>query len=107
MLFVALEKLLLLEDLDLSPSHFGTATDVFLESVCKACPLLRTLTMKFSNVKFLGASFVGGEIPVMSDFVMVIDQGKIPTMLHVRSLKLFDCDLTDNGLIAILDNVPE
>ncbi|KAG2577304.1 putative F-box/LRR-repeat protein 23 isoform X2 [Panicum virgatum] len=47
---VALKKIPLLEELEVSPLYFSSGTENLLESVCQACPLLTKLKMTFSTV---------------------------------------------------------
>jgi hypothetical protein len=86
-LVAVLKNLPLLEDLEvlLSPSLLSSSTDNLLESVWQACPLLRKLiiSVEWSSPKH-----------------------PITTMFELHSLELLDCDLTAEGLTAILDHCP-
>ncbi|TVU02056.1 hypothetical protein EJB05_52422, partial [Eragrostis curvula] len=98
---LVLMKLPLLEDLEVSPSQSSnTLSDGLFESTCQACPFLKKLTIRFSNV------------PVRHDYVYGDNllketiKGEIPMMSELLSLELFDCYLSSKGLTTILDYCP-
>lgn len=96
---VALKKLPLLEDLKISTVYYNTELENLLESVCKACPYL----------KKLGLTLPEDPEAADSDGNMKIHDGgmcEIPIMCELRSIKLFEFDLTADGLTAILVNCP-
>lgn len=97
---MALKKLPLLEDLEISTSYYNTEAESLLESVCKLCPYL----------KKLGLTLPEDPESFDSDGNMKIRDGgmcAIPTiMCELRSIKLFEFDLTVDGLTVILDNYP-
>ena len=82
----AIKELQFLEDLEISPSYFST---VKFESVCQACPRLKTLTLR----------------PHMP-FGYGSDKLVVPMMWELRSLQLLDCELSTDGLKNILDSCP-
>lgn len=83
------KKVPLLEDLDISPLFICCSCHRNLvESVCQACPLLRKLAMRFC--------YVPDKISVSVTTIMC----------KLRTLELLDCDLTADGLTAILHHCP-
>ncbi|AQL04432.1 F-box protein SKIP19 [Zea mays] len=95
-LVAVLKKLPLLEDLEVSPSLYFCSTETFLEYVFQACPLLRKLRIRFRT----GGYYCG------DDWMMNEIIGTFTRMSELRSLALLDCDLTAEGLTAILDHSP-
>ncbi|CAL5010821.1 unnamed protein product [Urochloa decumbens] len=95
---VALKNLPLLEDLDIWPSYVSRDNENLFESVCQACPLLKNLRFRFRTVS---VGYYYGINTVREKF-----KGLATTMCELRSLQLFDCDLTDEGLTSILDYCP-
>jgi len=96
---VALKKIPLLEELEVSPLYFSSGTENLLESVCQACPLLTKLKMTFSTVPVHDGYYD-------EDLIREKIKGIATTMCELRTLELLDCDLTAEGLIAILDCCP-
>ncbi|KAL6592702.1 hypothetical protein ACP70R_049377 [Stipagrostis hirtigluma subsp. patula] len=98
---VAIKKLPLLEDLEISPLYLHiSASDRLFESVCKARPLLKNLKIRFT-------------LPSDYDFAEVVleecqdgDIYRTPMMCELRSLELSNYILTGEQLTAILDNCP-
>ncbi|TVU43215.1 hypothetical protein EJB05_09662, partial [Eragrostis curvula] len=84
-----------LEDLQVSPSY-GTIFDKYLfQSVCRACPCLKRLKLRFT---------VDGHF-YYPQLIIPID-GTIPVMHELRFLELIGCELNDIGLAAVIDNGP-
>ncbi|TVU02054.1 hypothetical protein EJB05_52420, partial [Eragrostis curvula] len=97
-LIVALEKLPLLEDFQI---HFTQSVErghEMLRSVCQACPNLKNLMLMFAGAWDLECD--------EEDFCMEPMDGEIPMMHKLRTLTLYECDLTGKGLKGILDNCP-
>ncbi|XP_066353126.1 putative F-box/LRR-repeat protein 9 isoform X3 [Miscanthus floridulus] len=95
-LVVVLKNLSLLEDLEVSPSLLSIGTENLLESVCQACPLLRKLRVRFSiDENYFADEEIREKI-----------NGIFTTMCELLSLELLNCDLTVEGLAAILDHCP-
>ncbi|TVU02057.1 hypothetical protein EJB05_52423, partial [Eragrostis curvula] len=100
-LVVALKKLPLLEDLQLSLSFFALHMDGehnVLQCICQVCPGLKTLVVMY-------ASYTDPEYDAEGYPKEPIDGG-ITVMPNLRSLELYDCDLSVKGLNDILDNCP-
>jgi len=95
-LVVVLKNLTLLEDLEVSPSLLSIDTENLLESVCQHFPLLRKLGIRFSIVENYYAD----------DEIREKIKGIFTTMCELLSLELLDCDLTVEGMAAILDHCP-
>jgi hypothetical protein len=91
-----LNKLPLLEDLEVSPSLLFCSTENFLESVCQACPLLRKLRIRLCT----------GNYNYRDDWMRDKIIGIFTRMTELCSLELLGCDLTAEGLTAILDHCP-
>jgi len=96
---VALKKIPLLEELEVSPLYFSSGTENLLESVCQACPLLTKLKMTFSTVPVHDGYYD-------EDLIREKIKGIATTMCELRTLELLDCALGAEGLIAILDYCP-
>ncbi|GJN09475.1 hypothetical protein PR202_ga27484 [Eleusine coracana subsp. coracana] len=93
---MALEKLTLLEDLEISTAY--SSANLF-KSICQARPHLEKLRVTFpdDDNKFWGScdsEFYDGGLREFS------------TMCELRSLELFEFELSTEGLKAILDNCP-
>ncbi|OEL21410.1 hypothetical protein BAE44_0017571 [Dichanthelium oligosanthes] len=94
---LVLKRLPLLEDLEISPTYVSTPEENLLQSICQDCPHLRKLRLNccesfdYNNGNGMALERIHGEIILMQD---------------LRSLELFHCDLTTQGLRAILDNCP-
>ncbi|KAL6843133.1 hypothetical protein ACP4OV_026846 [Aristida adscensionis] len=92
----ALKKLPLLEDLKI---EYFSDEENLLRSICQASPDLKTLVLLYAShldVECNEDDFYGHE-PV---------NGELPMMCQLRFLELSSCDLSCNGLRAILDNCP-
>ncbi|KAJ1267681.1 hypothetical protein BS78_07G076300 [Paspalum vaginatum] len=98
---VALKKLPLLEDLEISLSYLSNSSENLLESVCQACPLLRKLKIGFPSDLYSDGYYGYDDQPTMEEIT-----GIVTTMCELRSLELLDCFLTAEGLTAILDYCP-
>ncbi|KAL6659443.1 hypothetical protein ACP70R_003483 [Stipagrostis hirtigluma subsp. patula] len=95
-----LERLPLLEDVEISLSYFSDyVSQKLFESICQACPGLKKLRMSFD---------VCHDSNYYDDYMdsYVGDAYTIPVMCELRSLELLCYDLTAAGLTAILDNCP-
>ncbi|TVU43208.1 hypothetical protein EJB05_09655, partial [Eragrostis curvula] len=95
-----LNKLPLLEDVDISVTHFsnGASRNLF-QSVCRACPRLKELRMCFNlnrDSKYNDGDLIG----------FYQEKYAIPVMCELRSLELLGYYLTVTGLTAILDSCP-
>ncbi|TVU43227.1 hypothetical protein EJB05_09674, partial [Eragrostis curvula] len=98
-LIVALKKLPLLRDFKIHFKHYlESSGDEMLRSVCQACPNLRKLVMRFAGAWDLECD--------EDEFDMEPMDGRIPMMRKLRTLILYDCDLTGKGLKGILDKCP-
>lgn len=89
MIYMALKKLPLLEDLEISPLYISSRNDNFFQSVCQACPLLKKLRIRSCNV----TKEINGSVTST-------------TMCELHSLELLDCEITTEGLTAILHYCP-
>jgi len=94
---LVLNRLPLLEDLENSPSLVSTPSENLLQSVCQDCPRLKKLRLNCSE----SFDFRNG-----NGVALEIIHGKITPMHELRSVELFHCDLTTQGLRAILDSCP-
>jgi len=94
---LVLNRLPLLDDLEISPSFVSTPSENLLQSVCQDCPRLKKLRLNCSE----SFDFHNG-----NGVALEIIHGKIAPMHDLRSLELFHCDLTTQGLRAILDSCP-
>ncbi|PAN33998.1 hypothetical protein PAHAL_6G062800 [Panicum hallii] len=92
-----LNRLPLLEDIEISPSFASTPSENLLQSVCKDCPRLKKLRLNCSE----SFDFHNG-----NGVALEIIHGGIAPMHDLRSIELLHCDLTTQGLRAILDNCP-
>ncbi|TVU43216.1 hypothetical protein EJB05_09663, partial [Eragrostis curvula] len=90
-LIKALKELSCIEDLEISPVEYTTFHKFLLQSVCRACPHLKKLKLRFTS-----------ECAI---YMMPID-GRIPMMHELRFLELLGCELNAMGLAAILDSCP-
>ncbi|TVU02042.1 hypothetical protein EJB05_52408, partial [Eragrostis curvula] len=90
-LIKALKELSCIEDLEISPIEYTTFHTFLLQSVCRACPRLKKLKLRFTS-----------ECAI---YMMPID-GRIPVMHELRFLELLGCELNAMGLAAILDSCP-
>ncbi|CAO2200875.1 unnamed protein product [Urochloa humidicola] len=97
-LTLVLKRLPLLEDLEISPSYVSTPTENLLGSICQDCPRLKKLRLNCSES--FGYDYRGYGVS------METIRGEIAPMRELRSLELFHCELTAQGLGAILDNCP-
>ncbi|KAL6604859.1 hypothetical protein ACP70R_042803 [Stipagrostis hirtigluma subsp. patula] len=100
-LIAALKKLPLLEELHISLLSAMDPSDPqtdLLQHVSKACPRIKKLELRYSPSSDL--SFVDPEIE------RELINGGISVMPELRSLELYECDLTGEGLKDILDNCP-
>ncbi|CAL5010844.1 unnamed protein product [Urochloa decumbens] len=95
-LTLVLNRLPLLEDLEISLSYVSTPSENLLQSICQDCPRLKKLRLNCSESYDHNGSGVA----------MEIIRGKITLMRELQSLELFHCDLTVQGLGAILDSCP-
>ncbi|CAL5007833.1 unnamed protein product [Urochloa decumbens] len=82
----AIKALAFLEHLEISPSYFSTMK---FESVCQACPGLKTLRLRLHMPFGYGS-----------------DKLEVPMMWKLCSLQLLDCEITADGLKNILDSCP-
>ncbi|TVU07340.1 hypothetical protein EJB05_47390 [Eragrostis curvula] len=98
-LIVALEKLPLLENLQISFTCILECGGEMLRSVCHACPNLKKLVLIYAEV--LEPDYWNAE-----DFCMEPMDGEIPLMHELHTLELYECDLSATGLKGILDNCP-
>ena len=94
---LVLNRLPLLEDLEISPSFVSTPSENLLRSVCQDCPRLKKLRLNCSE----SFDFHNG-----NGVALEIIHRKITPMHDLRSIELFHCDLTTQGLRAILDSCP-
>ncbi|TVU43196.1 hypothetical protein EJB05_09642, partial [Eragrostis curvula] len=94
----ALNKFPLLEDLRLSITYMFFEDENLLGSVFKACPRLKKLVVMYASAFDLMCS--------EEDFSMEPIYGDITLMPELRSLELYDCDLSFKALHDILDNCP-
>ncbi|GJN39446.1 hypothetical protein PR202_gb28567 [Eleusine coracana subsp. coracana] len=94
---MALKKLTILEDLEISASY---SRENLLKYVCQACPQLEKLRVTLIDDIDYGSDG--------SSYMEFSDGGfcEISTMCKLRSLKLLDFELTMEGLTTILDNCP-
>jgi hypothetical protein len=97
-LVVALEKLTLLEDLEIDFKYDIDWEESMLESVCQACPHLKKLVLFYASEFDLECN--------PDEFEKEPIDGPIPVMDKLHTLELYDCDLTSKGLNAILDSCP-
>ncbi|CAO2164067.1 unnamed protein product [Urochloa humidicola] len=97
-LTLVLKRLPLLEDLEISPSYVSTPTENLLGSICQDCPRLKKLRLNCSESFGYDNNGYG--------VAMETIRGEITPMRELRSLELFHCELTAQGLGAILDNCP-
>ncbi|TVU43225.1 hypothetical protein EJB05_09672, partial [Eragrostis curvula] len=97
-LIVALEKLPLLEDFQIHFTQTVERVDEMLQSVCQARSNLKKLVLRFAEAWDLGCN--------EDDFCREPMDREIPMMHKLRTLTLYDCDLTSKGLMGILDNCP-
>ncbi|CAL5003017.1 unnamed protein product [Urochloa decumbens] len=94
---VALKKLPLLEDLEISTDYYNTQAENLFASVCKACPHLKKLRLTFPEPE----CDIDGDREIQDGGVC-----EIPIMCELRSIELFEFDLTADGLAVILENCP-
>jgi hypothetical protein len=96
-LTLVLKRLPLLEDLEISPSYVSSVSENLFLSVCKDCPRLKKLRLNCTE-----------SFDFRNDSGLVIEKirGGITLMPELRSVELFHCDLTTEGLGSILDNCP-
>ncbi|CAL5007789.1 unnamed protein product [Urochloa decumbens] len=98
-LVVALQKLTVLEDLQIYFEYgLGSYQDM-LESVCEACPQLKKLVLNYASAFQLG-------LDEDDEYRKEPIDGPIPVMRNLHTLELDECDLSCNGLNAILDSCP-
>lgn len=98
----AIKKLPLLEDLDISPPFYDlSASDKLFESVCKACPLLKSLKIRFT----LDPDF-DFEAEAMLMECVDGDIYRTPVMCQLQSIEIFNYVFSNEQLTAILDNCP-
>ncbi|CAO2176192.1 unnamed protein product [Urochloa humidicola] len=93
-----LEELNLLEDLEIDFKYSIDWDENMLESVCETCPDLKKLVLLY-------ASCFDNECNE-DDFEKEPIDGTIPVMRKLQTLGLYDCDLSAEGLKAILDSCP-
>ncbi|TVU43224.1 hypothetical protein EJB05_09671 [Eragrostis curvula] len=100
-LMVSLKKFPLLEDVDISPpfSHLSASERLF-ESICKACPLLKNLKIRFT----LPPDLDFGEVMLME--CADGDRYRTPMMRELRSLELYNYVIGSEQFTPILDNCP-
>ncbi|KAF8775003.1 hypothetical protein HU200_005052 [Digitaria exilis] len=94
---LVLNRLVLLEDLEISPSYVSTGSENLLQSVCQDCPGLKKLRLNCSE----SFDYVNWNGVILEKI-----HGRIIPMPELRSLELFHCELTTQGLTAILDSCP-
>ncbi|TVU02052.1 hypothetical protein EJB05_52418, partial [Eragrostis curvula] len=100
-LMLAIKKFPLLEDLDISPPFYDlSAADKLFESVCKACPLLKNL-----KIKFIPPPYFDFDEAILMECVDG-DIYRTPMMRELRSLELLNYVFSKEQLTAILDNCP-
>jgi hypothetical protein len=101
-LIEAIEKLPLLEDLEISPPYSQIcASERFFESVCKARPLLKNIKIMFTMPPGYTMGHAGMEECIDGDIY------RTPMMSELRSLQLFNYVFSAPALAAILDNCPQ
>ncbi|CAO2164095.1 unnamed protein product [Urochloa humidicola] len=93
----ALKKLTLLEDLEIDFKCIIHWDENVLESVCEACPHLKKLVLMYPSCFDLECS---------EEFDKELIDGEIPVMSKLHTLGLYDCELSANGLKAILESCP-
>ncbi|CAO2175921.1 unnamed protein product [Urochloa humidicola] len=94
---VALKKLPLLEDLEISTEYYNTEAENLFASVCKACPHLKKLRLTFPEPE----CDIDGDREIQDGGVCAI-----PIMCELSSIDLFEFDVTTHGLEVILENCP-
>ncbi|KAF8775027.1 hypothetical protein HU200_005076 [Digitaria exilis] len=94
----ALKVLTLLEELEIDFRYIIDWDEDMLQSVCKACPHLKKLVLMY-------ASAIDHECN-QDEFDMEPVDGPIPVMQKLSTLELYGCDLSCEGLKAILDSCP-
>ncbi|TVU02060.1 hypothetical protein EJB05_52426, partial [Eragrostis curvula] len=94
-LIVALEKLPLLENLQIRFTYSVKVDVGMLQSICQACPNLKKLVLIFTDLYWDKDEFYKEPI-----------DGEIPLMHELRVLELYECDLSCRGLKGILDSCP-
>ncbi|CAO2189449.1 unnamed protein product [Urochloa humidicola] len=100
-LIEAIEKLPLLEDLEISPPYRQIcASEKFFETVCKARPLLKNIKIMFTMPSDYTIGHAGLEECIDGDIY------RTPMMCELRSLELSNYVLSAAALTAILDNCP-
>ncbi|CAO2209851.1 unnamed protein product [Urochloa humidicola] len=97
-LTLVLNRLPFLEDLEISLSYVGAPNENLLGSICQDCHRLKKLRLNCSESFGYDYNLCG--------MAMETIRGEITLMRELRSLELFHCDLTTQGLGAILDNCP-
>jgi hypothetical protein len=75
-----------LEDLEISPSYFSMMK---FESVCQACPHLKSLKLRLHMPFGYGS-----------------DKLAVPMLWELQFLQLTDCEISSDGLKKILDSCP-
>jgi hypothetical protein len=93
-----LEKLTLLEDLEIDFKYVIDWDENMLQSVCQVCPHLKKLVLLYASKFDLECN--------PDEFEKEPIDGSIPVMHKLHTLELYDCDLTSKGLNAILDCCP-
>ncbi|KAL6659441.1 hypothetical protein ACP70R_003481 [Stipagrostis hirtigluma subsp. patula] len=99
-LTAALKKLPLLEDLQIYIENIIEYEDDenLLQSICRASPSLRSLVLMYA------ASY---DVELNDDeYDKEPINGGMPVMRELRTLELYECDLSNKGLTDILDNCP-
>ncbi|KAK3121211.1 hypothetical protein QOZ80_8BG0648220 [Eleusine coracana subsp. coracana] len=100
-LMLAIKKLPLLEYLDISPPFYDlSACDRLFESVCKSCPLLKSLKIRFTPLPY----FDFDEAILME--LVDGDIYRTPMMCQLQSIEVFNYVFSNEQLAAILDNCP-
>ncbi|CAO2209859.1 unnamed protein product [Urochloa humidicola] len=94
----ALEKLTLLEDLQIDFNYSIDWDENMLESVCEACPHIKKLVLMYASCFDLECN--------EDEFHKEPIDGAIPVMPELHTLGLYDCELSTDGLKAILDSCP-
>ncbi|CAO2187337.1 unnamed protein product [Urochloa humidicola] len=98
-LVVALKKLTVLEDLQIKFTYIIIHWDQnMLHSICQACPHLKKLVLSYASYFDLECNENEIDKEPISE--------AIPVMSKLQTLKLNECDLSNEGLEAILDNCP-
>ncbi|TVU02092.1 hypothetical protein EJB05_52458, partial [Eragrostis curvula] len=97
-LIMTLQKLPMVENLEIYFTYEINRDVKMLRSVCQACPNLKKLVLMYAGSSDLECN--------EDDFDKEPIDGEIPMMHELHTLELYECDLTGYGLNMILDRCP-